>query len=121
VGLPRTRVQAEGNLIMGYAFNSKERQLDKRTLGGFFPSPIEIAPTSDSSQAVYESNLELGLPTYESDHTTSYVLEVDGDDAGIVRGRGSSWYYINRDGERSEKNYRSRKLASNALAEHFLG
>ena len=106
---------------MGYAFNSAKSQLDKRTLGGFFPAPIGVPLTDDAAAVLDEAILELGLPVYEGDHTTAYSLEVDGKEAGMVRGSGHSWYFIDLTGKRSEKTYRSRRLSSNALAIHFLG
>jgi hypothetical protein len=101
---------------MGYAFNSAKSQLDKRTLGGFFPAPIGIPMTEDTAAILEDSILELGLPVYEGDRTTAYALEVDGKEVGTVRGSGHSWYFIDLAGKRSEKTYRSRKLSSNALA-----
>jgi hypothetical protein len=105
---------------MSYAFNSAKSQLDKRTLGGVFPAPIDVPVTEGSPASLQDSLLELGLPTHESDKTTSYSLEVDGDTAGRVRGRGNSWHFISNAGVRSYEAHRSRKLAANALAAYFL-
>jgi len=105
---------------MGYAFNSAKSQLDKRTLGGFFPSPIGVELTEEAKALLDDASLELGLPIYEGDSTTAYGLEVNGHEAGHVRGAGKTWYYIDLAGARSAENYRTRKLSSNALAIHFL-
>jgi len=105
---------------MGYAFNSAKSRLDKRTLGGFFPSPISVELTENAESLLDDASLELGLPIHEVDRTTSYGLEVNGHDAGYVRGAGKSWHFIDLAGTRSSEDYRTRKLSSNALAIHFL-
>jgi len=106
---------------MSYAFISAKSQLDKRTLGGTLASPIPVEPSGDAAGPLADSFLELGLPTREIDGSTSYGLEVNGEEVGLVRGAGRSWHFVDQSGARSAEDYRSRKLASSALAVASIG
>jgi hypothetical protein len=102
-----------------YAFLNNDK---KKILGAFNP-PIKIANTTSGQFPLVEAEkptMELGLPTHYTD-ATSYELEVYNDIIGTIIGKGAKWSYTTAQGEKSDTTYKSRKLATYALTERYLG